>query len=43
MLSMGAELGQTQGGNNNAYAQDNATAWLDWARPTTTCCASRRG
>jgi glycogen operon protein len=30
MLSMGAELGQTQDGNNNAYAQDNATAWLDW-------------
>jgi glycogen operon protein len=32
MLSMGAELGQTQHGNNNAYAQDNATAWLDWAK-----------
>ncbi len=31
MLSMGAELGQTQGGNNNAYAQDNQTAWLDWS------------
>ena len=30
MLSMGAELGQSQHGNNNAYAQDNATAWLDW-------------
>jgi glycogen debranching enzyme len=30
MLSMGAELGQTQAGNNNAYAQDNETAWLDW-------------
>ncbi len=30
MLSMGAELGQTQSGNNNAYAQDNETAWLDW-------------
>ena len=32
MLSMGAELGQTQGGNNNAYAQDNETAWLDWSK-----------
>jgi len=32
MLSMGAEMGQSQGGNNNAYAQDNAIAWLDWAR-----------
>jgi glycogen operon protein len=31
MLSMGAELGQSQHGNNNAYAQDNETAWLDWA------------
>ncbi len=32
MLSMGAELGQSQHGNNNAYAQDNATAWLDWKK-----------
>jgi glycogen operon protein len=31
MLAMGAELGHTQHGNNNAYAQDNETAWLDWA------------
>ena len=30
MLSMGAECGQTQSGNNNAYAQDNDTSWLDW-------------
>ncbi|MBN9511240.1 MAG: glycogen debranching protein GlgX, partial [Alphaproteobacteria bacterium] len=30
MLAMGAELGRTQGGNNNAYAQDNATGWIDW-------------
>jgi glycogen debranching enzyme GlgX/4-alpha-glucanotransferase len=30
MLSMGAEFGQSQGGNNNAYAQDNASAWLHW-------------
>ncbi len=32
MLAMGSELGQSQGGNNNAYAQDNETAWLDWSR-----------
>ena len=32
MLSMGAELGHSQGGNNNAYAQDNATSWLDWSK-----------
>jgi glycogen debranching enzyme GlgX/4-alpha-glucanotransferase len=31
MLSMGSELGFTQGGNNNAYAQDNATSAVDWA------------
>ncbi len=31
MLAMGAELGHTQHGNNNAYAQDNPTAWLDWS------------
>ena len=31
MLSMGDELGRTQRGNNNAYAQDNDSAWIDWA------------
>ncbi len=31
MLSMGDELGRTQRGNNNAYAQDNAGSWVDWA------------
>lgn len=30
MLSMGDECGRSQGGNNNAYAQDNAASWLDW-------------
>ena len=30
MLSMGDELGRTQHGNNNAYAQDNAGSWVDW-------------
>ncbi|MFZ1469067.1 MAG: glycogen debranching protein GlgX [Paracoccaceae bacterium] len=35
MLLAGDELGQTQGGNNNAYAQDNAVAWLDWAAADT--------
>ncbi len=30
MLSMGAEMGHSQDGNNNAYAQDNALAWIDW-------------
>jgi isoamylase len=30
MLEMGSELGHSQSGNNNAYAQDNATTWLNW-------------
>ncbi|WP_342643696.1 glycogen debranching protein GlgX [Rhodoligotrophos ferricapiens] len=30
MLLMGDELGRSQGGNNNAYVQDNATSWIDW-------------
>jgi isoamylase len=30
MLTAGDELGRTQGGNNNAYCQDNETTWLDW-------------
>ena len=33
MLLAGDEMGQTQGGNNNAYAQDNETAWIDWSAP----------
>jgi glycogen operon protein len=30
MLLAGDELGNSQGGNNNAYCQDNPTGWLDW-------------
>jgi glycogen operon protein len=30
MLSAGDELGHSQRGNNNAYCQDNALAWIDW-------------
>ena len=30
MLLMGDERGRSQGGNNTAYCQDNATSWLDW-------------
>ncbi len=32
MLLSGDELGRTQGGNNNAYCQDNEISWLDWER-----------
>jgi isoamylase len=31
MLLAGDEMGHTQGGNNNAYAQDNETSWIDWS------------
>jgi glycogen operon protein len=30
MLSHGDEVGRTQRGNNNAYAQDNELSWVDW-------------
>jgi glycogen debranching enzyme GlgX/4-alpha-glucanotransferase len=32
MLSMGSEIGHSQRGNNNAYAQDNAISWIDWSK-----------
>jgi glycogen operon protein len=32
MITAGDELARTQQGNNNAYCQDNAIAWLDWTR-----------
>jgi glycogen operon protein len=30
MLVGGDELGRTQGGNNNAFCQDNEISWFDW-------------
>jgi isoamylase len=30
MMTAGDEIGRTQGGNNNAYCQDNEISWLDW-------------
>ena len=32
MLLGGDELGRTQGGNNNAWCQDNEISWFDWER-----------
>ncbi len=32
MLLGGDEFRRTQGGNNNAYNQDNETSWYDWRR-----------
>ena len=30
MLLAGDEIGNSQRGNNNAYAQDNEIGWVDW-------------
>jgi glycogen operon protein len=30
MILSGDEFGHSQGGNNNAYCQDNTVSWLDW-------------
>jgi isoamylase len=32
MILSGDEIGRTQGGNNNAYCQDNEVSWPDWER-----------
>ena len=31
LILAGDELGRTQGGNNNAYCQDNELSWVDWS------------
>jgi glycogen operon protein len=31
LVLMGDEVRRTQGGNNNAYCQDNAVSWFDWS------------
>ena len=36
MLLGGDEIGRMQGGNNNAYCQDNETSWFDWETADTT-------
>ncbi|KMK67437.1 glycogen debranching protein GlgX [Puniceibacterium sp. IMCC21224] len=35
MILAGDELGNSQGGNNNAYCQDNEVGWVDWANADT--------
>jgi isoamylase len=32
MILGGDEIGHAQGGNNNAYAQDNEISWIDWPK-----------
>jgi glycogen operon protein len=34
MILMGDEVRHTQGGNNNAYCQDNELSWFDWTQVT---------
>jgi glycogen operon protein len=50
MILMGDEARHTQGGNNNAYCQDNELSWFDWSllkkhadvyRFVSTLCARR--
>jgi glycogen operon protein len=35
MLCAGDEIGNSQGGNNNAYCQDNEVGWLGWPQADT--------
>ena len=39
----GDEFGRTQGGNNNAYCQDNDVNWIDWPATTPNCWLSPVG
>lgn len=32
MMTAGDEIGRSQGGNNNAYCQDNEISWVNWDR-----------
>jgi isoamylase len=41
MLLGGDEIGRTQGGNNNAYCQDNEISWSTGTRSTRTCLKPR--
>ena len=40
MLLGGDEFGRTQGGNNNAYCQDNEISWYDWERADDAVCSA---
>ncbi|MGI5242828.1 glycogen debranching protein GlgX [Dactylosporangium sp. CA-139066] len=43
MICAGDELGRTQGGNNNAYCQDNEISWIDWGNVDEQLLAFARG
>ncbi|WDR03872.1 alpha-amylase family glycosyl hydrolase [Devosia algicola] len=44
LIQQGDEMYRTQGGNNNAYAQDNDISWVDWenadGEPGGFCCSA---
>ena len=42
MLLGGDEIGRTQGGNNNAYCQDNEISWVDWSAADSSLLAFTR-
>ncbi len=42
MLLAGDEMGRSQGGNNNAYCQDNEISWVDWEGADTELLAFTR-
>lgn len=42
MILAGDEIGNSQGGNNNPYNQDNPTGWIDWPNADTTLLAFTR-
>lgn len=42
MLLAGDEIGNSQRGNNNAYAQDNEIGWVDWPNADTALLAFTR-
>jgi len=43
MLLAGDEMDRTQGGNNNAYCQDNDISYVDWARAGSDAAIALRG
>ena len=43
LIQQGDEMGRTQRGNNNAYAQDNEITWLDWEKRRWGAGRLRRG
>ena len=43
MILGGDEIGRTQQGNNNAYAQDNEISWYDWSKADAELLAFTQG